>query len=85
VKRSAATRTLLRVAVDLNDPLLREQVAESAYYRDRADDAAVDREHSGEDGSVYMALAWESVSNAGKRPYRTAVAEAFDYVLMLAE
>lgn len=65
----------------LSDPLFRESVAESAYLRERTEEAAADREHVLDEGTVYYALAWESLSDWARRPYRTAVAEAFEALL----
>ena len=67
----------------LEDPEFREQVAERSYMRERSEDAAADREHDLDEQTAYFAIAWESISDSGKRPYRTAVHEAFDTVLAL--
>jgi len=67
----------------LEDPEFREDVAERAYMRERAEEAAADREHDLDQRTTYFAVAWESVSDASKKPYRTAVHEALDTVLAL--
>ncbi|MET0601358.1 MAG: hypothetical protein ABW167_05155 [Baekduia sp.] len=67
----------------LADPEYREAVAENAYMRERVEDAAVAREHDTSD-STYHVMAWESLSDDSKRPYRTAVAEAFECVASIA-
>lgn len=59
--------------IDLSDPDLRETLAEASYYRERADEAAIDRERTDDDGRVYMCLAWNDLSDFSQRPYRTAV------------
>lgn len=68
----------------LTDPQYREAVAENAYMRERVEDAAVAREHDTEDDCTYHVMAWESLSDDSKRPYRTAVAEAFESVMSIA-
>lgn len=55
------------------DPDRQEQLAKASYYRERADEAAADLEQTAGE-HVYMALAWESLSDLARRPYRTAVA-----------
>lgn len=65
----------------MRDPKLRERLAEESYYKDKADEAALDREHN-TDPVEYWALAWESLSDVTRRPYRTTVAFVCD---LLAE
>lgn len=67
--------------LDLDDPELREELAMSAYYRDRASAAAVDAEHHTKPDTAYVCLSWDSLSTATQRPYRTGVAEACDMFL----
>jgi hypothetical protein len=66
------------MAVNLDDPDVRERLAERAYYRERLDEAAADSEHVEDAG--YWTLDWQSLSDWAKRPYRTAVAEACDVI-----
>lgn len=61
------------VVVDWSDPDTREHLARACYYRDRADDVAVDQEHELAEEVSYWCLQWESLSTASQRPYRTAV------------
>lgn len=66
----------------LADDEYREAVAEAAYLRDRTEQAAVERERETDPGLVYYALAWWDVPDEVKRPYRTAVAETCDNLLV---
>lgn len=66
----------------LRDPDYREQLAEAAYLRERAEDAARDREHD-TDPADYFALSWSSISDPSRRPYRTAVAHTCDELLQV--
>lgn len=66
----------------LRDEDYREALAEQGYLRERSEEAAEDSEHD-LSGCAYFALAWSSLSDHAKRPYRTAVAEAFDHLLSL--
>lgn len=65
----------------LTDEEYREALASESYYRERADEAAADREHEISGDVAYFALSWESISDYAKRPYRTSVAHAFDHLL----
>jgi hypothetical protein len=56
----------------LADDEYREELAAFSYYRERAEQAAVDREQELGDATYYT-LTWESLSDDAKRPYRTAV------------
>jgi hypothetical protein len=67
----------------LSDEDFREEVAEAAYMRERSEELAVERETETSDDFAYFVMAWGSLSDDAKRPYRTAVAEAFDHVLEL--
>ncbi len=64
----------------LSDEDYREALAEAGYYRERSDEAAVEREKEMDPETAYFTLAWGSLSDHAKRPYRTAVAEAMDNV-----
>lgn len=68
----------------LADEDFREAIAERAYYRERQEDAARDREHDLDEDVSYYALEWGSLSDESRRPYRTAVHEALNEVLDLA-
>lgn len=72
------------VPVDLTDPELREEVAKSAYYRDRYDDMVADQEHDLDPAAQYFCLEWESLSSIAQRPYRVAVSVALDHVRELS-
>lgn len=63
----------------LNDPELREALAEAAYLRERAEDVAVAREQDTDDCD-YVILTWDSISDFSRRAYRTAVAETLDRI-----
>lgn len=65
--------------MDIRDPDVQEAIAEAAYMRERAEEAAADREHEMRD-ATYMVLAWECLDDWAKRPYRVAVATALDVV-----
>lgn len=66
--------------VDPTDPELREELAKQAYYQERREDAARDREHDLNEEAEYLTLDWDCVSDFARRPYRTAVAVALDAV-----
>jgi hypothetical protein len=66
----------------LTDDDWREALSEQAYMRERRDEAAVDRERdAAPEETSYLAVAWESLSDHARRPYRTAVAETCDNLL----
>lgn len=68
---SAGDRSLVNVLVDLlTDDDYVEQLAEAAYYRERAEDAARDAEHRLDAGEA-LTIRWESLSDDARRPYRT--------------
>jgi hypothetical protein len=68
----------------LRDEEYREEIAKSSYYRERLDEVAAVTEHEVDpDDLAYFAVTWESLSDSARRPYRTAVAQAFDCVLDL--
>lgn len=62
----------------LANPDFREHLAEAAYMRERQEELAVEREQETSDDFEYYVLEWGCVSDFGKRPYRTAVAETCD-------
>lgn len=64
----------------LADHEWREQIAMQAYYRERLEEVAKQKEHDITDEHDYFVISWEDVSDFGKQPYRTAVAEALDRV-----
>jgi hypothetical protein len=64
--------------VDFRDPEVREELAKSAYYRERADQAAADAEHDLDPDASYWTIQWEDLSNFAKQPYRTTVAHVTD-------
>lgn len=69
---------------DPADEDVREELAAAAYYRERGDEAAIDRErHPGPDHQ-YACLSWENLSDHSRRPYRTAVATVCDALLVRA-
>lgn len=70
-------------AAKLTDPAFREQLAADAYYREKVEAVAADREHDTDDGTAYFVLSWDSLSDATRRPYRLGVDEALDTVLEL--
>lgn len=65
----------------LRDDDYREALAEQAYMRERSEEAAVERETEISDNVSYWVLAWSSLSDGARRPYRTAVAETCDHLL----
>jgi hypothetical protein len=65
---------------DLNDPSLRERLAEAAYYRDRTDDVVREQEHNDDPTVVFMTIAWRNLSSERQRPYRTTVETCLDWV-----
>jgi hypothetical protein len=67
----------------LTDPAFREKLAADAYYREKMEAVAADREHELDDGCAYFVLHWDSLSDTARAPYRTSVAEALDTVLQL--
>lgn len=67
--------------IDLRDEDLREALAESSYMRQRVEEVVLDREHDLDPQVEYHCLAWECLSDAVQRPYRTAVAEVCDQLL----
>lgn len=70
--------------MDLADPQLREDLAMSAYYRDRTDDVCLDQEHVLEPDVQYFARRWECLTREDQRPYRAGVEVALDMVMALA-
>lgn len=64
----------------LRDPEYREALAEQSYNLERLEDAALDREHEMDPDVDYYAMAWSSLEEWAKRPYRTAVAVALDSI-----
>lgn len=66
----------------LEDDEYREALAENAYLRERAEQAAVASEHD-QDDATYWTLAWDDLSDDAKRPYRTSIATAFDAVVAI--
>lgn len=75
----------MSLRVVLQDEEWREAVAEQAYMRERAEEASVDREQELEEDVDYVTLAWGSLSDFARRPYRTAVAETCDNLLAHVE
>lgn len=69
---SAGSISLLAM-VDLSDPIVRERLAERAYYRSKLDAVAADQEHA--EGAAYYALTWASLSDETRRPFRAGVDE----------
>lgn len=76
---SASAASLPIVGVDFDDPEFREELAKRAYYAERMDDAARDREHEMGD-ATYLCLAWDCLSPATQRPYRSAVASTLEVI-----
>lgn len=64
---------------DFADPDVQEYLACSAYYREKAEGAALDREHTMAE-ATYVCLAWESLSDDARRPYRATVAMCSELV-----
>lgn len=64
-----------------SDDAYREALAAAAYFRECVEEAAVDAEHTLERRS-YWALSWDSLTDDVRRPYRTAVAEALDNIMV---
>lgn len=56
----------------------RELLAREAYYRERSEEAAIDREHSEDGEAHYWCLSWEDLSDYARRPYRVSVGVVLD-------
>lgn len=69
--------------VDLSNPDVRERLAQRAYYRAKLDEAARDGEQRSE-SSAYFTLAWESLDDETRRPFRAGVDETCDVLVAAA-